>query len=110
MTRKFVRRIRSPVLCMRTNQPNQRPPNHKHDARQLDTSLAFLASFSWWEDISFICEDGGFTRARAQSFGKSFSAVPAMLLGPTEARSQSRARRAHCFSRQSDDHEGRPAS
>ena len=46
---KFVRRIRYPVLCMRTNQPNQRPPNHNHLATQLDRSVALPASFAWWE-------------------------------------------------------------
>ena len=46
---KFVRSIRCPVLCMRTNQPNQRPPNHVRCSRQLYISLAFSPSFAWWE-------------------------------------------------------------
>jgi hypothetical protein len=46
---KFVRRIRCPVLCMRTNQPNQRPPNYNHLARQLDRSVAPSSSSAWWE-------------------------------------------------------------
>ena len=46
---KSVRRIRYPVLCMRTNQPNQRPPNHNHHATQLDRSVALPLAFAWWE-------------------------------------------------------------
>jgi hypothetical protein len=46
---KSVRRIRYPVLCMRTNQPNQRPPNHNHHATQLDRSVALPVAFAWWE-------------------------------------------------------------
>jgi hypothetical protein len=46
---KRARRVRCPVLCMRINRPNQRPPNHNHYGRQLDRSVALSASFAWWE-------------------------------------------------------------
>ena len=49
MKERALRQIRCPVLCMRTKEPNQRPPNHNHYARQLDRSVAFSASFAWWE-------------------------------------------------------------
>jgi hypothetical protein len=46
---KSVRRIRYPVLCMRTNQPNQRPPNHNLHATQLDRGVSLPVLFAWWE-------------------------------------------------------------
>ena len=49
MKERALRQIRCPVLCMRINQPNQRPPNHNHYAQHLDRSVAFSAPFAWWE-------------------------------------------------------------
>jgi hypothetical protein len=46
---EFVRRIRYPVLFMRTNQPNQRPPNHNLHATQLDRGVSLPVLFAWWE-------------------------------------------------------------
>jgi hypothetical protein len=46
---KRVSRIRSPVLYMRTNQANQRPPNQNQCARLPHRGLAFSPSFAWWE-------------------------------------------------------------
>ena len=43
---KRARRVCCPVLCMRINQPNQRPPDHNHYAQQLDRSVALSASFA----------------------------------------------------------------
>ena len=45
---KFARRIRCPVPCMRTNQPNQRPLNPCNYGRQADRGVAGSASFAWW--------------------------------------------------------------
>jgi len=46
---KFVGRIRCPVLCMRTNHQNQRPPNHNHYGRQPDRGVRLSVRFAWWE-------------------------------------------------------------
>jgi hypothetical protein len=46
---EFVRRIRYPILFMRTNQPNQRPPNHNLHATQLDRGVSLPVLFAWWE-------------------------------------------------------------
>ncbi len=76
---RFVRRIRYPVLCMQTNQPNQRPPNHNHHATQLDRSVALPVSFAWWERY-FVYSQGPRVRAisavafRHQSLGDADTA------------------------------------
>ena len=45
---KFARRIRCPVPCMRTIQPNQRPLNPCNYWRQADRGVAGSASFARW--------------------------------------------------------------
>jgi hypothetical protein len=57
-----VRRIRCPVLYMRTDQPKQRPRYHNHDARELDGGVAFSSSFAWWE-THLSCSRGPRTHA-----------------------------------------------
>ena len=95
---KSVRRIRYPVLCMRTNQPNQRPPNHNHHATQLDRSVALPLAFAWWER-HFAYSQGPRVRAitavafRHQSLGDADTARQSHR----SARTKTRAQRARCF-------------
>jgi hypothetical protein len=46
---KRARRIRSPVLYMRTIQPNQQPPSGHQHVGQLDGITPHLPSLTWWE-------------------------------------------------------------
>ena len=85
---KSVRRIRYPVLCMRTNQPNQRPPNHNHHATQLDRSVALPVSLPGGRDISFTRKDRGFALSRLSLFVISLSVMPILLGNPIEVRRQ----------------------
>ena len=59
---KLVCRIRGPVPCMRTHQPNQRPPNHNQAARQLDRGVASSPSSAGWE-THLSCSRGPRNRA-----------------------------------------------
>jgi hypothetical protein len=54
---KFARRVGCPVLCMRTNQPNQRPPHNNQYARQVLRGVAPSPSPAWWES-HFACSRG----------------------------------------------------
>ena len=87
--KKFVRRIVCPVLYMRTNQPNQRPPNHNQYVRQPDRSVTFSPSFAWWGGhFGLLASTERFTRSRLPSFASVSLLCRQCSVSPTEVRRQ----------------------
>jgi hypothetical protein len=74
-------------VCEQTNRINRRRTTSTMRGNSTRAQRSQVR-FPGGRDISFACEDGGFNRSRPQSFANSLSAVPTMLLSPTEARRQ----------------------
>ena len=92
-----MRRIRCPVLCMRTDQPNQRPPNHNR-LQGNSTGGRVPASFAWWE-THLSCSQGPRDRANtAAVFRHQFLCGERYCSAiPPKCEDKTRAQRAHCF-------------